>query len=63
MDKGRILVYYAEWLIPFCTGPYIILTEWYDINWFVAYVSASMIAATLYYPVNKWIFKRDPTHH
>lgn len=56
MQFRKILLYYTEWLLPLTTGPLYLLLNlgW---GWFPSYIVASFIGGTLFFPVNKYIFK------
>jgi len=68
MKLKKLTIYLLEWLIPSSTAVYIILAQqitwgtynfWgYDMN-LPAYTVACVTGAIIYYPVNKYIFKRD----
>jgi len=55
----KMSLYWAEWLIPSSTAAYIILHEWYGYNMIPSYIVASLLPGIIYYPLNKYIFKKD----
>lgn len=57
MNTKKIILYYAEWLLPLTMGPFFILTTILGWQYFPAYILASLIGGTLFFPVNVYIFK------
>ncbi len=57
METKKIILYYIEWLLPLTMGPFFILTALFGWQYFPAYVLASLIGGTLFFPVNTYIFK------
>lgn len=52
-------LYWAEWLIPSSTAVYIVLHDVYGFSMIPAYFAGSIFAGIIFYPVNKYIFKKD----
>jgi len=56
MTPTDIAIYYATWLFPSSTFCYILFHEKYKIGKIKSYVMACIIAATLMFPIEKYIF-------
>ena len=59
MKLRKWALYWAEWLLPSSTAIYIILHEYFSIEMILAYFIGSISAGIIFYPVNKYIFKKD----
>ena len=52
----NILIYYGSWLFPSSTFIYAVLREKYNWNRLPAYIVACLVAATIMYPVEQYVF-------
>jgi len=56
MTPTDIAIYYATWLFPSATVLYIILHEKYKWGRLPAYIVSCLIAGTIIYPIEKYVF-------
>jgi len=58
MTPTDIAIYYGSWLFPSATFIYIILHEKYKYNRLSSYILANLVAATIMFPVEMYVFRR-----
>jgi len=56
--KYKLLLYILEWLIPTSTAVYIYLHDYKGVDMIAAYLVACTVGAIIYYPLNRYVFKR-----
>ena len=57
--RYKTVLYIFEWMIPSSTAVFIYLNNYLSVEMLPAYLIASMAGAIIYYPVNKYIFKKE----
>ncbi len=59
MKLKKWALYWTEWLIPSSTAIYIVLHDFLGVGMLPAYFIGSLSAGIIFYPLNKYIFKKD----